>query len=342
MTQRELPKRWRTIPGRAGIYYRVPKHVRHLWDNKQTFKLGETEAEAWRTWFSRTGGSDEVEKVTVSLMLDQFMREYVARHLAEETYAAYQHHCKPLKRVFGELHPGAIKPVHVYRYLDKRPRVAGNREASVLSSAMTFAVEKGWIEANLLRGNINRRGDRAEKPRTRMPSADELQAFTTFTYKDSYGIEKPGCPEWLKGYIALKRITGLRQGQMLKINLTEHWDGEALFPPSSKGGKDTRYTGSGLVEIIKLICADRIPVGPLFINQYRRAITPSGFKSAWRRAMARYVAEGGERFNEHDIRKLVASEAATLEHAQKLLGHQTAKVTAAVYRLGPEDVEVLK
>lgn len=163
MTQRELPKRWRTIPGRTGIYYRVPKQVRHLWDGKQTFKLGDTEAEAWRTWFARTGGSDEVEKVTVSLMLDQFMREYVARHLAEETYAAYQHHCKPLKRVFGDLHPGTIKPVHVYRYLDKRPRVAGNREASVLSSAMTFGVEKGWIEANFLRGNINwRRGSGRE------------------------------------------------------------------------------------------------------------------------------------------------------------------------------------
>tara|TARA_S200002703_G_scaffold1223_2_gene2054 strand:- start:187 stop:1179 length:993 start_codon:yes stop_codon:yes gene_type:complete len=330
MTQRELPKRWRTITGRKGFYYIVPKQVAHLWDNKQTFKLGDTEAEAWRTWFSRTGGSDEVEKVTVSIMLDQFLREYVAKHLADDTYEAYKHHCKPLKRVFGKLHPTDIKPVQVYKYLDKRPRVAGNREASVLSSALTFAIEKGWVEHNTIRGNINRRGDRREEPRRRSPSLEELLAFCDLN-------------PHLRGYVTLKRITGLRQGQLLALNLTEHWDGTYLHPNISKGGNDTRYHGLGLETAIKSIVGPRrVPKGPLFLNRHGRPMTSTGLKSAWRRAMQKYVDQGGERFNEHDIRKYVADAADTLQHAQQLLGHTSAKVTAAVYRQRPQDVEVLE
>ena len=58
--------------------------------------------------------------------------------------------------------------------------------------------------------------------------------------------------------------------------------------------------------------------------------------------MKRYVAQGGVWFNEHDVRRRVASDADTLEEAQKLLGHQDPKITARVYRIGPTDVEVLE
>ena len=326
------PKGWRSVKGRSGIYYKVPARVRHLWDNRQTFKLGDNEAEAFRTWFARTGGADDLDQITVEYMLDVFMSDYVAQHLSDETYHTYKYHVQPLKRVFGHQHPDEIEPVHVYRYLDHRPRVAGNREASVLSSALTFAVEKGWIKYNLIRGNINRRGARAEKPRTRVPTLEELERFCDIN-------------PHLRGYVTLKRITGLRQGQMLKINLTEHWDGKTLTPPASKGGKDTRYSGPPLESAISLILDGRLPVGPLFVNRNGSQETATGFRSKWRRAMARFVLDQGgdnSRFNEHDIRKYTATEAETLEHAQRLLGHQSPKVTAAVYRQGPEDVEVLK
>lgn len=352
MERLNWPKGWRRVEGRNGIFYRVPKHVQHLWDNKQTVKLGDSEVEAYKTWFAKTGGVDDLQRLTVESMLDTFMAEYVAMYLAESTFDSYKYHLLPLKKVFGHLHPRVIEPHMVYRYMDDRPRVAGNREASVLSSALTFAVEKGWIKTNLLYKNIRRRGARKENPRKRLPTYGELQSFTTGTYtsyhrpdlKSPSSEELPICPDWLKGYVALKMITGLRQGQMLAINLTEHWDNDKgqLYPPTSKGGADTRYHGEGLRVVIKSILGDRLPRGTLFTNTHGRAITASGFRSSWRRAMERYVAAGFEKFNEHDIRKYVASEAESLEHAQKLLGHQSPKVTAQVYRVAAEDVEVLK
>ena len=336
MTRHDLPKRWRTIPGRPGIYYSVPKHARHLWDNKQTVKLGDTEREAWRTWFQKTGGLDEIEKLTVTLLLDRFIHEHVSQYMAPGTYDSYKHHCIPLKRVFGNQRPAEIKPSMVYRYMDARVKNSGvkpstaNREASCLSSALNFAVRKGWIETNPLKRAIQKVGPYKETPRERVPTRDELETFCEF------------CPEWMKGYVALKMITGLRQGQMLAINLTEHWDGETLRPPTSKGGKDTAYKGPGLASTIGVILGDRLRVGPLFLNRNRSAVTATGFKSAWRRTMAKFVSAGNVRFNEHDIRKYTATEAETLEHAQRLLGHQSPKVTARVYRHGVEDVEVLK
>jgi integrase len=140
--------------------------------------------------------------------------------------------------------------------------------------------------------------------------------------------------------VALKLITGLRQGQLLAINLTEHWKDGKLSPPTSKGGMETVYSGEVLSAAIRDLIGERLPRGWLFLNRNRQPMTATGLKSAWRRAMACYEAAGGVPFHEHDIRKTVATAADTLERAQKLLGHRDARTTAQVYRVGPVKVEV--
>lgn len=263
-----LPKGWLVHRGR--YYYRVPKHARHLWDNKEKFKLGDTREEAAKVFFERVSWIDDGVPGDMNEVFDAFWDEYVLAQLAEGTRESYRYGIDALRKAFGHMHPAAIKPMHVYQYMDKRTKiVAGNREAAILSSTLTFCVEKGWIEANVIKGQITRRGKRREKPRKRVPTREEIEAFTTATYKsfhrpDLKGStafrERPICPDWLRGYIALKMITGLRQGQLLSINLTEHWDAatQTLHPPTAKGGKDTRYTGNGLAQVISAICGDRL------------------------------------------------------------------------------------
>jgi integrase len=68
----------------------------------------------------------------------------------------------------------------------------------------------------------------------------------------------------------------------------------------------------------------------------------TGIRSAWRRSQQRFIEAGGERFNEHDIRKTVATRSNSLEEARKVLGHQDTKTTAKFYRIGPERVGVLR
>lgn len=324
------PKGWHRKSGRTGIWYRVPKGTRHLWDNKLRFKLGETEAQAYKMWFSRNVPTDEAEEVTVEVLLDQFMAEYVAVYLKESTFESYAHYIKPLKKVFGHLHPSVIRPIDVFQYQTYRPKSSGNREASVLSSALQFAIEKGCVDSNPLQGVITKRGKRREQSRRRVPSQEDISALIEIQ------------PE-LAGHIALKRITGMRKGQLLNINLTDDWNGSELFVPGTKGGNDTIYKGDALVEVINLILGDRLPTGPLFLTSRRprKPVTVSGFNSMWQRAMRKFVAKGGERFNEHDIRKLVANGADNLIHAQALLGHTSPKITASVYRIKPVETDVL-
>lgn len=329
MTRSKLPARWRRIGKRQFYYYSVPKGQEDKWDGKQTFKLGETESEAWRTYLDRIGIVEIEGEVTMNDVFDRWWNEYVMTQLKESTRESYGYHLLPLRKVFGHIRPRSVKPVHAYAYRNKRPRVAGNREVSVLSSALTYAVEIGIIECNPLRGQVSRRGAASERPRTRIPSLEELEAFCKVN-------------PHLRGYVTLKRITGLRQGQLLAINLTEHWDGEGLRPPTSKGGKDTIYRGDGLRAAINGILGSRLPRGPLFLNKQGRVLSSSGFRSSWRRAQQRYIKKGGTRFNEHDIRKTVAMQAESLEEAQRLLGHQEPKTTAQVYRIGTVEVEVLE
>lgn len=324
----KFPPRWRF---RLGAYrYRPHPAQRHLWDGKAEYTLGKTEAEAWRTWFERTGAAGHDEVRTMHDVFDAFWKHYVLIQLKPSTQESYVHHIARLRPVFGHMRPEAIKPSHAYQYRAKRAdvaRVAANREVSVLTSALTFAVEQGWIDTNPLRGQISRRGAAAEQPRKRVPTFDELSRFCEINPK-------------LKGYVALKLACGLRKGQMLAINLNDHWDGQVLHPPTSKGGTDTRYEGADAV--MKMILAGRVPAGPLFANNKGEHQTITGFNSKWQRAMAKFIKSGGTRFNEHDIRKTVANAADSLLHAQRLLGHRDQRTTATSYRIGrPETVATL-
>jgi integrase len=330
----KLPPRWRFRHG--AYFYRVPADRRHLWDGKGEFRLGATEAEAWRTWFSRLGDDGRDDIVTMHDVFDGWYREYVLVELSESTQAGYLEHVKPLRRVFGDMLPQLITVQHAYAYRKKRPPVAGNREVSVLSSALTWAVEAGVIATNPLRGQISRKGRNRETPRQRSPSNDEINAFLDFA---PHPI--------LRGYVGLKRITGLRQGQLLAIDLGKHYQDGVLHPPISKGGKDTSYHGEALEAVIEYIVYRRHGVpgllaGRLFVNRRGQPYTSSGFKSIWQKAMRKWEAAGHERFTEHDIRRAAANECETLEHAQALLGHQDPKITARVYRSATAKVEVLK
>ncbi len=329
MPRSKYPPRWRY---RAGKFrYRPHPDQRHLWDGKSEFTLGATEAEAWRTWYERTGTAGHGEVRSMGDVLEAFYREYVLGSLSPSSHESYRYGIAKLKLAFGHMRPASIKPSHAYAYRQKRAEThltSANREVSILSSCLTFAVESGWIERNPLRGQISRRGKYAEKARTREPSFEEIARFCELNTT-------------LTGYVTLKLATGLRKGQLLAIDLNEHWNPEtgALHPPISKGGKDTIYEGLG--NIMRSILGDRIPRGPLFCNKNGGPHTISGFNSKWQRAMKKFVEDGGEHFREHDIRTTVANQANSLGHAQKLLGHQHPKTTLGSYRNAPERVHSL-
>lgn len=333
LSKEKLPKGWAFIHG--AYYYRVPKAQRHHWDDKTKFRLGKTLSEAWRTWFLRLGDDGNDDVVTMDDLFTEWYREYVMLELAEGTQANVVHYLKPLRRAFGHMLPAEIRPVHAYQYRAKRQKTSpssANAEVSYLSSALGYGVTKGYVEMNPLKGQISRTGKAKAKPRDRVPSLDELAHFVRVN------------PEW-RGYIALKRMTGLRKSQLIGLDLSKHYKDGVLHPIRLKGGRDTQYTGEDLAPMIEAILYERhgtdaLPKGHLFTNSKGKPWTLSAFNSAWRRARTKYMADGGEHFVEHDIRRTAANLADSLEEAQLLLGHTSSRVTQKVYRIGPERVRV--
>lgn len=314
------PQRWTLKNG--SIYYRTTREDRHRFDDKSWFRLGQTESEAYETWWTRL--PEEAAPVSIGAVIHRYRHERLPL-LASKTQIQYQAALTLLDAVFGAMSPRSLLPVHCYDYRAKRPRVLGNREIAVLSALMTFAVELGCVERNLVR-EVKRS---PEPPRNRYVDDAELDNFLSH------------CSPFLQAYVALKLLTGVRQGQLLTIRLTD-WDGEKLKVVGTKGGKDTYYGGEGLAAAIEA-CLDlrrgrSLQSIYLFSTRKGQRYSTDGFRSIWQRVMRKYVEAGGERFTEHDLRAKVASD--DPENAQTRLQHRSSAMVRTVYDRRPAEIHV--
>ena len=323
--QTSLPSRWALKHGR--YYYRVPAGLEPEWDGKKWFPLGKTLPEAYSTWHARVQVDDGAPK-TLGAAMDRYTAEVLPTK-APKTQSEYLKALAKLRAVFGQMSPRALKPRHVYQYMDKRPAIAANREKAVLSAVVTACVRWGALDQNLVR-QVKRN---PEIPRDRYVTDEEVDAFLN------------ECNAMLKAYVQLKLLTGLRQGQILGMKLSD-WDGERLTVQGAKGGRTVVYSGDGLIDAVNQAAALRkgraLRSIYLFATRTGRPYSGDGFRSIWQRAMHKYIAAGNERFTDHDLRAKVASDSEDLAAAQSRLGHQSSQLTNRVYRRKPAQVSVLE
>lgn len=316
------PLRWTTKGG--SIYYRTTAADRDRFDGRTWYRLGHTEEQAYATWWRLK--PEEAAPVTIDALIFRYRKARLPK-LAPATQRQYTAALTLISAVFGAMSPAALKPVHVYDYRERRPAVQGNREVAVLSAVMTYAVELGCVDRNLVR-EVKRT---EERPRQRYVTDAELAAFLTH------------CSPFLRAYVGLKVMLGIRQAQMLAIRLAD-WDGARLRVAATKGGKDAYYQGDGLAEVIDACKALRSGEGVrsmwLFSTRRGGRYTSDGFRAIWQRAMRKFVEDGGERFTEHDLRAKVASDDPA--NAQDRLQHRTAAMVRTVYDRKPAEVSVLR
>lgn len=227
---------------------------------------------------------------------------------------------------------------HVKSYLNKRNDKGGrvapiraNREIALLSSAYAWAMGRDeWpkIALNPCYGVWRN----AESPRREYVQTPQLVHFSRMF-----------APDWMRRYILLKRVTGLRQGDMLRLtpaNITDR--GLELVTGKTKR---MRFRWSwGLRIVIDSIVASQGDVKKLalFAARHGGRMSSHGFRTAWARAMSEFVTAGGVRFRENDIRAKTASDASSLARAQEILGHEEASTTARHYRRGVAKVTPLR
>ena len=235
-----------------------------------------------------------------------------------------------LRAVFGEMDPLEITPQDIYGY--KRARGSAptrcNRELSALSALFSYGIESGLpLAANPCR-EVKRY---AELERDRCPEPAELAAFIALCRK-RFRDEQTAL------YVELKRMVGLRMGDMLRLHRTMMQDSGLRIDTGKRGKKqffpfvDKNGLSTGLRELLDQVLARPRPNGAMWLFCGRRGqpYTVSGWKAMWQRRMRAYVEAGGVRFWEHDIRATAGTEVEEdrgVEEAQKLLGHSDLRTT---------------
>ncbi|WP_372779197.1 tyrosine-type recombinase/integrase [Litorivivens sp.] len=277
--------------------------------------------------------------VTINDLIDDFLVELEAkqhpdyRGLSSHTVKDYKKHFNRFRLVFGPMRPGDLKRTDVYGYRDKRrdAPVQANRELSSLLKLMEHAVLKGLIEENPVR-NVRRY---PESPRNRLPSQGDLDAVM------GVGDKK------IAGYVRLKNLIGLRQGDMLALRWANQLD-EGLLAYISKAQKWVIFgwnadLRAALQELRDIQNEESTTSEFIICNKWGRKYSQDGFRSRWSRARKKALESGklAETFTEHDIRAKVAtdiSSALGLEEASKVLVHASLKTTGRYVR----DIPVLE
>lgn len=339
---RGLPARWKLQHG--AYYYRVPPGLEMLWDDKQFFRLGKTLPEAYKVWVDRIGETEKAR--TIGQLLDRYALEVVPTK-APTTQANNLIFIRALRAAFGEFPLDAIKPKHVYQYVDARTaKIASHREIEVLSHAFTKAVQWGYIERHPFKGEVRLEG---EKPRTRYVEDWELVEALALP-----ATRKKGSVEMIQAYLKIKLLTGLRRGDLLRLSVTNLQDDGIHVTPSKTASSSGKRLIIEWSDELRAAVAEAKGTRPvlspfLFCNRMGKCYvkedgTANGWDSIWQRFMDRLLVDTKieQRFTEHDIRAKCASDAETLAHAQQLLAHADGRTTERIYRRKPERVKPLR
>lgn len=315
----------RTLPER--VYF---KHNAYYFvtPEKQWIRLGRTEQEALSK-YATVASAPEVLN-TMNRVFDKYQLEVIPTK-AERTQRDNLSELKNLRPVFGNMRPEDVKPRHISQYLALRTaKVRANREIALLSHVFTKALNWGVVEHHpCLKIEKNE-----EYSRDRYITDEELAAFSEY------------CPKWLRLYIRLKYLTGLRQGDLLKLrwsNVTE----KALSLTIAKSGRGNKRKGQlrveyqmtpGLAQVLKdLRSLQRVgnSTAPIFLSRSGKPHSNSSLDSAWDRAWSKVRREQAclEHFREHDVRAKSATDAELHgQDATALLSHSDKKTTRAYLR----------
>jgi integrase len=349
-----LPARWRWIG--STLYYAVPPGQEALWDNKKSFRLGKTQAQAYAAWAKRMEKVESPQNCrTIGVLLDQFLQRRVP-----EFSVSYQEMCiaavTKLKPVFGEMNPLALVPNQIQVYMAERSEkrknengklvggaIIANREIEVLQTAYAWAVWKGLINSNPIKDNVQFN-----------PENTRLRYVEDWEIEEMFKVSSPrrkGSVHAIQAYIKLKLLTGMAKGDLLRLTQSDlKEDGIHIrrHKTAKSTGKQTIYAWSeplraAVNEAIKarpaispfLFCKKD---GKGYVNEKTGKI--SGWKSMWDRFRDKVLAETKvtESFTDHDIRAKVGSDAESEEDARKMLSHASAATTRKHYRRKPDIV----
>jgi integrase len=349
-----LPQRWRRRG--AGIYYRVPPGLEHLWDGYKEFRLGSTLTEAYKTWADRLGRHEGAGIQTVGDLLNWYVRAIVPEK-ANRTQAENYRSVSQLRRPFQDMPVDAIEPHHARQYFERRKGpdghhapTAARHEIEILRHAYSCAVERLGLPRSRVTGTPHNplRGElRLPRPQRRERYVEDWEVLEALRLSAK---RRSGSVRACQAYIRLKLLTGLRQTDLLLLR-RENLRDDGIYVQPRKTAKTSgraavyEWTDALRAAVDEALSARPVDIGPwLFCNRrgecYVQQGRPSGWESMWQRFMRRVVTETSlkDAFAERDLRAKAGSDADSLQRAQELLQHAGVATTQRWYRRRPDRV----
>lgn len=257
-------------------------------------RIDEGEVAFWRAYYRLT----QDDPHTMAGVMLAYL-EHGTAELTEGTRKKYEQ--AVLMRLIpycGHFAPADLNASHVAQYLEARKKagaaIAGNRERAALSSAINYAMRRGWMTSNPCHGVRRNR----ERPSTRYVEHAEL----------SSAIDRAGEP--LQDLLAVAYLTGIRQTDLRDLR-RDQVRGGMLVIDESKTGKKREHEITPTVRVFldrALARSAAAGAAHVFVGPSGRPWSVWGLQSAMRR-----LAPG---FRFRDLRPKAASDS-----AENVLGH---------------------
>ena len=266
--------------------------------------------------------------ISMADLIDKYMIENSPLK-APQTHRGEKKCARQLRHRLGEIFAEDITTADVaeyYRLRSNESIVCANREMCLLSVIFQAAIGWGISIENHTR-LIQKRGEAEAKNKKKVEryiTDEQVEIFQAYS------------PKWLKAYVDIKLITGLRQCAMLELTKAMVHDKFLFIPNIGKNGGATRYKWtSELRAAINLALEASPPESKfLFTTTKGTAHGESSFKSAWSRAMEKAVKNGlSQPFAERYLRNKAVTDCEDLATASKIVGHTSTSVTKQHYSM---------
>ena len=333
---KSLPPRWRYKHG--AYHYRPKVKLRYLWDGKVEYRLGNTLAEAHRTYASKLEFADGTS--TMDKLIDRYLIEVTPTKEPRQKDEVVL--LGTLKAIFKNSSVAAINPSHCYRVLDtiaqKRGASTANKHLEKLSHIFTKAIRWGVINEHPMKGKVSK-----------------YKIQTKRRYVEDWEIEESlkVAPPLIKAYIELKRLTGLRMSDMLSIRLSDiKEDGLHVKPRKTAHSSGKRliikWDDEGVLrQAINSVRTLKRPTGSIWLlcTRYGQPYikengTMNAFESIWQRWRKNVLTktELTDMYSERSLRTKVGSDAESDEAAARILAHSNTETARRNYREKPDIV----
>lgn len=280
--------------------------------------------------------------LNVAGLLDKYNKSEQYKKLAPRTAKDYERYYKIITEkeikngFFGDVVAEKVTPGAIRAYLDIRLKenapIAGNKEIGYLSSAYSWAYQRDIIIIKNPCLNVTKN---PKNIRQHYAPDDQYYSF----------LFMPG-PDYIPLAMEFMYLCRLRKNEALSHTRACVTD-KGLEIIRGKGSKPSLITWTprlrSLVDQCYKLPLDVTPLKPdnlaLIHDKKGQPITIGAFDSAWKRRRADFIANGGEPFTPHDLKRKAVSD--FKGDKLKASGHRDPKMLA-VYDVLPDEIDATK